>query len=64
MKKFNKSLFNASEFETLRNVSDKFKSLTTEKIKNISHEDKAWIDNQSKKTLIDYSKYVPLLKAL
>jgi hypothetical protein len=64
MKKFNKALFNASEIETLRNVSNKFKSLPTEKIKNISHEDKAWIDNQSKKALIDYSKYAPLLKAL
>ena len=64
MKKFNKSLFNASEIETLQDVSEKFKSLPTEKIKNISHEDKAWIDNQSKKAIIDYSKYAPLLKAL
>jgi hypothetical protein len=45
LKKFNKSLFKASEIEILQNVSNKFKSLPTEKIKNISHEDKAWIDN-------------------
>ncbi|MGA7722544.1 MAG: type II toxin-antitoxin system antitoxin SocA domain-containing protein [Ignavibacteriaceae bacterium] len=64
LKKFNKSLFNASEIDILQQVSNKFKSLPTEKIKNITHEDKAWLDNQGKKAIIDYSKYAPLLKAL
>lgn len=60
---FNSNLFNESELIILDSVLKKFSSKTTDEIKLISHNEKGWIDNISKKSLIDYSIYAPQLIA-
>lgn len=52
---FNKELFNETELETLKIISEKFEQTTATKIKDISHEEEAWIKNNESKSLIDYN---------
>lgn len=59
---FNKALFSEAELETLQTIAEKFKDTSASKIKNISHEEEAWISNNKAKSLIDYS-YAFKLKA-
>lgn len=55
LKSFNANLFAESEIKTLEEVVSKFKTLTATEIRQISHEEKAWIDNEKEKQLIDYN---------
>lgn len=64
LKKFNKDLFNESELSNLKLVLEKFKNIPTQKLMKISHDEKAWLENISTKSLIDYSIYAPQLNAL
>lgn len=52
---FNSGLFNELELKTLEDVAKKFKSASTNQIVEISHDEKAWIDNfHEGKALISY----------
>lgn len=52
---FNKEIFSKEELETLKTIAERFKTTTATKIKDISHEEEAWISNNKAKSLIDYS---------
>ncbi len=53
-KTFNEELFTLKELEVLENVSRMFKDISTKKIIELSHQEKAWVDNQNNKSFIDY----------
>ncbi|MHC1780181.1 MAG: type II toxin-antitoxin system antitoxin SocA domain-containing protein [Bacteroidales bacterium] len=52
---FNKSLFNEAELKILEYVAERFKNTSTNDIIDISHKEKAWIENWEEKKLIDYN---------
>lgn len=62
--KFNKDLFTPNELETMQNVLDVFKYKKTNEIVDLSHEEKAWIENEKEKRLISYQDYAFDLKAV
>ncbi len=64
IKLFNPNLFNSSELNILKVVLNKFKSLSTSDIIELSHKEKAWIDNIDNKSIIDFAIYAPQLIAL
>ncbi|MCD4794217.1 MAG: DUF4065 domain-containing protein [Bacteroidales bacterium] len=52
---FNPEIFTETELETLNIIANRFRKIkNTKEIINISHEEKAWLDNEKKKKLIDY----------
>jgi uncharacterized phage-associated protein/DNA-binding transcriptional regulator YiaG len=53
-KTFDASLFSEDEIKTLNKVSQKFKGINAKKIKDISHEETAWIENEKSKGLISF----------
>ncbi|MGI6049198.1 MAG: type II TA system antitoxin MqsA family protein [Petrimonas sp.] len=53
-KSFNKELFTDSELQILHSVIERFKDTSTNEIIDISHKEKAWIENSADKKLIDY----------
>lgn len=54
-KTFNSELFDEVELESLKEVSIKFSKCSATQIKNISHQEKAWIDNEKDKNKINYN---------
>ncbi|MCF8226910.1 MAG: DUF4065 domain-containing protein [Bacteroidales bacterium] len=54
-KTFNKELFNKNELEILALVVERFINTSTNEIIEISHKEKAWIDNHTERKLIDYN---------
>lgn len=54
-KTFDKELFTESELQILESVAERFKNTSTNEIIEISHKEKAWIDNNAEKKLIDYN---------
>lgn len=60
---FNKSLFSESELRILDMVSERFKETKPYEIVEISHQEKAWIDNRATKAFISYD-YALDLKAI
>lgn len=54
-KSFDKGIFTESELQVLELVADRFKNTSTNEIIEISHKEKAWIDNIAEKKLIDYN---------
>lgn len=54
-KDFNLELFNPEELESLNNIATTFKSCNATQIMQKSHEEKAWIENEKEKGLIDYN---------
>jgi len=54
-KPFNKKLFTENELQILESVAERFKNTTTNEIIEISHKEKAWIDNNAERKLIDYN---------
>lgn len=54
---FNPDLFNEEELELMKNITEHFKDVRTRKIIELSHQEKAWIDNHEERELIDYQKY-------
>ncbi len=53
-KSFNEVLFNEMELEILESVAKRFENTSTSEIIEISHTEKAWIENNEDKALIDY----------
>ena len=49
-----KELFTESELQILKSVAERFKNTSTNEIIEISHKEKAWIDNHAERKLIDY----------
>jgi putative zinc finger/helix-turn-helix YgiT family protein len=54
-KSFNSTLFDETEIEVLDKIASKFEKYNAKEIRELSHEEKAWIDNEKSKGLIDYS---------
>lgn len=54
-KRFNKALFNNIELQIMESVAERFKEKSTNEIIEISHKEKAWIENNEEKKLIDYN---------
>lgn len=52
---FDSELFSSEEIESLNAVVETFRNCNTTQIKNKSHEEKAWLDNEKGKSMIDYS---------
>ena len=52
---FNKELFTETELQILDSVMERFKNTSTKEIVEISHKEKAWIENNAEKKLIDYN---------
>lgn len=61
--KFDKNLFEEHELKALKDVVAKFKGIKTADVIDISHKEKAWLENEKKKELISY-KYAFELKNL
>ena len=53
--RFNDELFNNEELQILKKIAEIFKNKNATKISEISHLEKAWIENQQGKNLIDYN---------
>ncbi len=54
-KQFNTELFSEKELSVLEEIAVRFKSTTTKEIIEISHKEKAWIENHKEKKIIDYN---------
>ncbi len=54
-KAFNSELFNEIELEILNSVAERFKNTSTNEIIDISHKEKAWLENNEERKLIDYN---------
>jgi len=54
-KTFKKELFTENELQILDLLAERFKNTSTNEIIEISHKEKAWIDNVAEKILIDYN---------
>lgn len=51
---FDSDLFSSTELEVLNQIADRFKETSTQDIVDISHKEKAWLDNNADKKMIDY----------
>ena len=51
---FDKELFTTTELQILNLVANKFKNTSTKEIIEVSHKEKAWIENNEERKLIDY----------
>jgi DNA-binding transcriptional regulator YiaG/uncharacterized phage-associated protein len=51
---FRKEHFTTEELETLDKVKSRFEEVKTKEIIELSHQEKAWIDNEKNKTIISY----------
>ncbi|MCG8310977.1 MAG: DUF4065 domain-containing protein [Cytophagales bacterium] len=56
-RKFNAEIFSEMELKILKKVADKFKGLSTKKIIEYSHKEKAWIENEKERSIISYKDY-------
>jgi len=61
---FAAELFTSMELEVLEEVRNKLADKTSTEIVDISHREKAWIENESKHDIISYQKYAFDLSAL
>ncbi len=56
-RKINDSIFSEIELEILQKVANKFKGVTTKKIIDYSHKERAWIENEKERNIISYKDY-------
>jgi len=54
---FNPDLFDAEELAVMEQVVQKFRNVTSKNIVEMSHQEKAWLENEKDKQLISYQKY-------
>ncbi|SHL05107.1 type II TA system antitoxin MqsA family protein [Flavobacterium chilense] len=54
-KSFNQDLFNEIELESLQTIASTFSKCNASQIKDISHQEKAWIENEKGKRKINYN---------
>lgn len=64
IRKFEEEGFAKSELNTLKDVVEKFAKCNTKQIVNISHKEKAWVENEPAHELISYQKYAFELQAI
>lgn len=64
VEKFDSSLFAKGELETLEAVVRKFGKFNTKQIVEISHQEKAWVENEPSRGFISYQKYAFELSAM
>lgn len=64
IKEFDETAFSNLELNTLKAVVEKFAKCNTKQIVNISHKEKAWLDNEPDHELISYQKYAFNLQAI
>lgn len=64
IKAFEEDAFSSSELSTLNAVVEKFAKCNTKQIVSISHQEKAWLDNEPDHDLISYQKYAFELQAI
>lgn len=62
-RKFDKSIFTEQELKVLEAIAGRFNTTTTREIIDISHQEKAWIDNQAERKIIDYNYSFELKQA-
>lgn len=62
--KFDNELFQSTELAILERIVNRFKGLTTKQVEDISHSERAWLENHEKRELISYQKYAFDLKAV
>ncbi len=53
-RKFDSAVFTTQELEIIERIAERFKDTSTNEIIEISHQEKAWIENQQEHNLIDY----------
>ena len=51
---FNPELFSEQQLTILKAIAERFKSTSTNEIIEISHQEKAWIENKAERKIIDY----------
>jgi len=54
IRKFNPDVFTKRENSMLEAIAERFKNLSTNEIIALSHQEKAWIENQAERKIIDY----------
>ncbi|GAI80067.1 unnamed protein product, partial [marine sediment metagenome] len=54
-RKFKPELFTEKELKVLDAIVERFKNTTTNEIIEISHKEKAWIENEAERKIIDYN---------
>jgi DNA-binding transcriptional regulator YiaG len=54
-RKFNPVIFSDNELTILEHIADRFKNTSTNEIIEISHKERAWIENKKEKKIIDYN---------
>lgn len=54
---FDKNLFNEKELEILEYVKKKFKRFSVKQMKDYSHKELAWKENEKNRKIIDYQRY-------
>ena len=64
LQEFDPSLFDKEELQVLELVTNTLSKIPTDQIIDISHQEKGWMDNQEKKSLINYQKYANQLKII
>jgi uncharacterized phage-associated protein len=52
---FNSEVFDEIELESLNTVLSRFSKCNASQIKDISHEERAWLENEKEKSLINYN---------
>lgn len=57
LKKFDNDLFSESERHTLELILEYFNDMSTEKIVEMSHKEKGWLEQNKNKGIISYQKY-------
>jgi uncharacterized phage-associated protein len=62
--KFDATLFTNDELETLQAVAQRFGKFNTKQIVEVSHQEKAWVENEPHRGLISYQKYAFELNAM
>ena len=53
-KQFDAQFFSEKELEILKSVAARFNNTSTNEIIKVSHKEKAWVENEAKRTEIDY----------
>ncbi len=54
-KAFDSELFSANELNVLNTVAERFKNTSTSEMIEISHKEKAWMENNAEREMIDYN---------
>ena len=56
-KAYDENIFNEEELDTMKKVYQNFKDFNATQLKNYSHKEKAWIENEKERKIINYQEY-------